>query len=136
MVVYKSINKIYTEPPNRRLLWKQWEAQLSQECCSIPVPMTLCEPAYIRPECWNLSKERDSTISTVLFISCLIAFLAIAKTRDCLLVNLGYIARGTDKTHRIELIKIQQKTKWGTENRLNVKTGRQYQTMWKQRIVK
>lgn len=71
--------------------------------------MTLCGPAYIWPECWNLFKEKESTIITVLFISSLIVFLAISQTRDYLLENLENTARGTDNTHRI-VIKIQQKT--------------------------
>lgn len=72
--------------------------------------MTLCEPAYIWPECWNLFKERDGTITTVCFISSLIVSLAISQTRDYLLENLENIATETDNTHRIEFIKIQQKT--------------------------
>lgn len=55
-------------------------------------------------------KERDSTITTVRFISSLIVSLAISQTRDYLLENLENIATETDNTHRIEFIKIQQKT--------------------------
>lgn len=61
---------------------------------------------------WMLKsfQEKDSTITTLLFISSLIVFLAISQTRDYLLENLENITRGTDNTHRIEFIKIQQKT--------------------------
>lgn len=70
--------------------------------------MTLCEPGVLCPISWKLSKERDNTASTLLFSSRVTAFLATSQTRDCLLVNLESIAKGTDNTHTTDL-KIQQK---------------------------